>query len=104
DIKLADVRYPQTYEIELLAGRFYGESDTIREVVVNEAFIRKFGIEDPNDALGREVEFWNDFPVPIVGVVKDFHAVSLRDDLGPLLLSTDLESYEEAGLKISPQH
>ena len=104
DIKLADVRYPQTYEIELLAGRFYGESDTIREVVVNEAFIRKFGIEDPNDALGREVEFWNDFPVPIVGVVKDFHAVSLRDDLGPLLLSTDLESYEEAGLKISPQN
>lgn len=104
DIKLADVRYAETYGIDLLAGRFYRESDTIREVVVNEAFIRKFGIDDPNDALGREVEFWNGFPVPIVGVVRDFHAVSLRDELGPLLLSTDMESYEEAGLKISPQN
>lgn len=102
DVKMSDVYYPQTYGIELLAGRFYSESDTVKEVVVNETFVKKFGISDPNEILGREVKFWQDYPVPIVGVVKDFHAISLRDQIGPLLLTTQRKSYEEAGIKVEP--
>lgn len=101
DIKIGDEHYPKTYGMKLLAGRFYSESDTIREAVVNETLIRRFGITDPADAIGREVEFWPEYPVPIVGVVKDFHAVSLREEITPVIISTDRKTYYEAGLKVT---
>lgn len=104
DVKIGDENYSKTYGIQLLAGRLYKESDSIREVVVNETLVRRFGISDPADAIGIEIEFWPDYPVPIVGVVKDFHAVSLRDEISPLIISTDRENYYEAGVKVAADY
>jgi len=40
-VKFVDVEYFDTYDLELVAGRVYQQSDTIREYVVNEAFLEK---------------------------------------------------------------
>ena len=103
DQKIADENYVDTYQLTLVAGRNYKQSDTVSEVVVNEALLRKFGIK-PEEAIGREVRFGGDFPVPIVGVIKDFHALSLREEISPILISTDRDSYSEAGIKISSEN
>jgi putative ABC transport system permease protein len=103
DVKFADEQYLKTNELELLAGRNYLKADTIREVVVNEALIRKMGITDPQDAIGRHVSVWDRHEAPIVGVVKDFHLASFHEDIGPCLIATRANSYRVASIRLSPQ-
>jgi hypothetical protein len=42
--------------------------------------VKKLGFSKPQDILGKELNFWDGKKVaPVVGVIKDFHASSLRD-------------------------
>src|SRR4030095_12417995 len=41
NIKLADADFFKTYNLQLVAGRFHESSDTLRECVVNETFLKK---------------------------------------------------------------
>ena len=105
DLKWADVDYFKTYDIKLLTGRFYSPSDTIREFVVNETFLKKLGIKNPEDALGKEINFWKGAHVgPIIGVINDFHSSSFRKPISPVVLSTWKEVYGLINIKIQPQH
>ena len=80
-----DADFLNTMGIEMAYGRnFYENNDGIKEgLIVNEALVRDFGWEDP---IGKSLP-GNDFPQhQIVGVVKDFHYASLRDEIEPLIL------------------
>jgi putative ABC transport system permease protein len=98
-LKPADTSYFRLYGLKLVAGRVYFPSDTMREFVVNEAAIRKLGIQDPNKAIGKLINV-NGVSLPIVGVVKDFHANSLRDPIDPVVISTMKDAYGMANIKI----
>ncbi|HTI08907.1 MAG TPA: ABC transporter permease [Puia sp.] len=100
NVKLADTGYFTTYGLTLIAGRVYQPSDTIREFVVNETFLRKEGIHDPGDVLGKYI-YIDGQKAPIVGVVRDFHEHSLRDPIDPAAISTNRDSYSMAGIKLS---
>jgi hypothetical protein len=100
DLKFADEDYPSTYGLTLVAGRNCYPVDTIREFIVNEAFIQKMGIQNPADAIGRMIRLGRGAYKPIVGVVKNFNAHSLHEDIQPCLVTTRAESYQEAGVKI----
>jgi len=101
DLKFADPEYLSTYGLTLLAGRNYGESDTTKEYVVNEALIHAMGIQRPADALGKMIKLGrNRAPMPIVGVVRDFNSRSLHEAIRPLLLATRLNAYSEIGIKV----
>lgn len=103
-LKWADTAYFNTYQLQLVAGRIYQESDTTREFVVNEAFLKKFGIRNPEEVLGKELNFWDGRIVaPIVGVVKDFHTTSLRDAISPVVMGCRERAYGTMGVKIEPQ-
>ncbi|HEY2726886.1 MAG TPA: ABC transporter permease, partial [Parafilimonas sp.] len=52
DLKWADADYFKTYNLQLIAGRLYSESDTVREIVVNETMVKTLGLRNPNDILG----------------------------------------------------
>jgi len=100
-LKLADYNYINTYGLQLVAGRFYGQSDTCREYVVNETLLKKCGVTNPQDAIGKMFRLGGRKPMPVVGVVKDFKQGSLRDVIQPIALSPQKRFYRTAGIKLS---
>ncbi len=98
-VKFVDKDYTDVYEIPLLAGTGLTDIDTMSRLVVNEAFVRKVGLERPQEALGRQVDIWGK-TLPIVGVMKDFHTMSLSNPLEPVVL-LDLENYQKVDVLLS---
>jgi len=83
-----------------VAGHGYDPSDTIREVVVNETFLNKLGIQNPASAIGKTVRMGSKTWAPIVGVVKDFKTNSLREAVKPIVISPNKKFESEACVKI----
>ncbi|HVU56592.1 MAG TPA: ABC transporter permease [Puia sp.] len=99
-MKPADTSFFSLYDIQLVAGRKYYSSDTMREFVINEAAVRGLGIKNPKDIIGRLMNIAGRTR-PIVGVVRDFHVNSLRDPIRPIVLTTEKNSYSTANVRIS---
>lgn len=104
DLKPADASYVALYGIQLLAGRNLLPGDTIREVLVNETFLKRAGFRTPQEAIGKRVTIFNNDPKPIVGVVKDFHTRSLHEPVEPCFLLTNRYAFNVAGIKIASQN
>src|SRR6266542_4983277 len=103
NLKWADADYFKTYNMEFVAGRPYYKSDTTREFVVNETLLAKLGIGNPKDAIGKEINFSDKGSgAPIVGVVRDFNALSLKQPMAPVVLSTWKDVYQIINIKIKP--
>lgn len=100
DLKFADEDYLATYGLTLLAGRNYAPADTIKEFVVNEAFVHRMGIQNPADAIGTVIRLGQREPMPIVGVVKNFNARSLHEAIRPCMMAPRRSSYSEIGIKV----
>ncbi len=76
-----------TFDIPLKAGRNFSAelaSDTLA-MILNEAAVRKMGIDDPLQAQG----LWNDDFCRVIGVVEDFHFQSLHNEIAPLFMVLD---------------
>lgn len=103
-MKFGDENYLDIYQMEILAGRGLRESDTLKEVVVNERLLKYVGHDGSyEEAVGKQVKVWGKH-VPVVGVVKDFHSVSLHDDLMTIMIFNHLESYRKATIKVDMAH
>lgn len=98
-LKFVDKDYVDVYGLQLLAGIGLGEVDTMTRLVVNERFLSKVGIDSPEEALGRQVDIWGK-TLPIVGVMKDFHTVSLRNKIEPTVL-IDVANFRQADILVS---
>ncbi len=94
---------PKTFGLKFIAGKGYEQSDTARQLVVNETFVHKLGIKRAGDALGQTITFDNYTNLPIVGVVADFNTNSLRDEIRPLLLYPAKKMEQEIAVKIEGQ-
>ncbi|MEO6136600.1 MAG: ABC transporter permease, partial [Ginsengibacter sp.] len=100
NLKWADPEYFKTYDLQFVAGHAYSNSDTVREFVVNETLLKKLGITDPQKAIGKQINFWDETVANIVGVIKDFNSYSLRDPISPVVLSTRKQVYRTINIKI----
>lgn len=100
--KWADAGFFSTYHPELVAGRTYGPSDTLREFIVNETLVKKLGFRHPGDILGKEINFWDQERAPVVGVVKDFQTGSLQTPIKPIVIGAWKQAYAMAGIKLVP--
>ncbi len=93
--QLADTGYFSTFGVSLIAGRSFFHSDTLREAVVNELFVKKLGYNSPQDVIGKTVALSNwSRSIPIVGVIKDYNNKPFRDALTPLMITTEYNTYE----------
>ncbi|GAA0872302.1 ABC transporter permease [Gangjinia marincola] len=88
EILNSDTSYFDTYGLQLIAGR-KPLNDTIREYVINETTIEKFGYKTAENALGKELKM-TDGTFPIVGVMKDFNQRSLKTGINPLAITGDI--------------
>jgi putative ABC transport system permease protein len=80
-----DYDYFETADMEMVGGRSYSldfPSDSESAYVVNEELQRLMGIDS---AVGKQFTF-GERTGTIIGVVKDFHFLSLRKKIEPLIL------------------
>ena len=102
-VKPTDEHYLDVFNIQLLAGKNYGkyiQGDTLYKYIVNESLARELGVKNPAEALGKFIEFGR-WPGHVIGVVEDFHAASLRENISPLMLVNFLGRYHyQASVKL----
>lgn len=100
-MKYVDKNYIDLYGIKLLAGTGLSESDTIKELVVNEKFLKYINFEGSyDDVIGKQIKIWGHW-LPIVGVVKDFNSTTLHNDMMTMVLFSDISSYRMASIKVN---
>ena len=96
-----DYTYLDNMQIELISGRnFFPDENKNKEqsMLVNETFLRNFGLGEPREALGTVFPFRGNL-VQIVGVVKDFHFGNLEEQIDSFVFrSTGF--YRVANIKI----
>jgi len=97
--KFGDTSFIHLYGIELLAGRNLMPSDTVKEMLINQAYAEKLGFENPQAVLGQRLEYSGN-KIPIVGVVKDFHQSSLHDLIAPIMIASELGDHRMISLKL----
>jgi len=98
--KSGDEDYFKTFGLQLLAGRSLLKSDTIKEYVVNETLLKKLNVRNPQDAIGKIVALGGGNKGPVVGVVKDFNNMSLKEAISPILIVSQKTRYENIAVKM----
>jgi len=99
-LKEGDADYFKTFGLRFVAGKGYDQSDTMRQVVINETLMHKLGIKRPEDALGKTFSMDNKNWVPIVGVVQDFKTNSMREAVKPTAIYPQKQFESEIAVKI----
>lgn len=99
-MKFADADYFTTFGLQLLAGRVYSKSDTANEVIINETVVKKLGIKNPEEVIGKQIRAGSNQWNTIVGVVKDFKTSSLKKSITPLMLAQNRKYYAITAIKI----
>ena len=100
-VKAADADYVESFGLSLVAGRNVFPADTAQEFVVNEAFARKLNLKSPQELLGKNLMLNGDIQGPIVGVVKDFHDASMREQIHPIAIFTAPQHYNVFAIKMN---
>lgn len=95
-----DADYIGLYGLKLVAGRNLYPADTAREVLINETFARRLGYSRPADIVGQVMYKNQGVPLTIVGVLKDYNQLNLKQGIQPLLLTTNAGGYYSANIQL----
>ncbi|MFC2158703.1 ABC transporter permease [Acidobacteriota bacterium] len=81
DMHFADYDYLKTYKLTLLEGRWFSReiSNDRRNYVVTESAVKVMNLDDPTGKIFK----FGDREGQIIGVVKDFHGGTLRNEIYP---------------------
>lgn len=100
-----DYNFMEVFEMDLLAGRAFSKdfpSDQDTSCIITESAARVLGFESPEEAIGKTIAIpnfrWN--PI-IVGVVNDYHQVSLKKAVEPMLFYCTPYSGEFYSMRVS---
>jgi len=82
--------YAETVGLKLVAGRFFSPemgADSVQSVVLNEAAVRYLGLG--RDPVGQSIKLdvAGEPVMTVIGVVKDFHNETLRQEIQPYFLT-----------------
>ena len=102
-VKLGDTNYIHLFQMKLLAGTNIPYSDTTKSVIINEAYANFMGFKNPNNAIGKSIE-WDNKSVPIAGVVANFHQRSLREVIKPLIITSRTKQERAINIALQPQN
>jgi len=100
--KRGDDQYLSTFGLTLVAGRNFYPSDSAREYLVNETFVRKLNLSSVQDVIGKNLSTESDQPSgTIVGVVKDFHNYSFGGEIAPICISRNYNTYAYCAVRLN---
>lgn len=91
-VRWGEPQYIDVYGIDLVAGRNVRDGKDVHEMLINENYAKAIGFNDPNAAINAEL-LNRDTPYTIVGVMRDFHASSMRSAIGPLVFYNSDNNY-----------
>ena len=86
DAYFADYNFIEQYDIKVIAGRPFSNqytTDLKNSMIINEAAVKHLGYDNPNDVLGKPYAQLGRDGI-IIGVIKNFHFHSFRDEVRPL--------------------
>ena len=91
-----DYDFIGAYGLKIVKGRAFDEkfgSDS-SAVLFNEAAIKLLGVNKPEEALNKKIDFWGE-EFTIVGIVSNHHQESLKQDFDAYIfrLSPDADNY-----------
>ncbi|MEM9324106.1 MAG: ABC transporter permease [Bacteroidota bacterium] len=87
-----DVHYLNLFDIDVIAGRGFSKditTDESQRVLLNRKAVEGYGLT-PEEVLNQPVELpgWGLDDLKIIGVVEDFHFLSLHEQIEPLAIIT----------------
>ena len=106
-INEVDDAFFETFEIPVLRGRAFSAavaSDASQAIILNETAARLLGWED--DPIGKQIvtsEFQNQI-FSVIGVVKDYHSLSLREEIAPMGFVYNWNRFYTMALRIRPEN
>jgi putative ABC transport system permease protein len=103
DMKHIDEDYLPLFEVPVMTGRSFSKqmvSDSGNSILVNESFVKAAGWKKP---IGETVDFfYNKKKYTVVGVVKDYHFLSLTEKTPAMLYSMNPQlPYRNIFIKIN---
>lgn len=81
-----DYEYFPTFRVQFKAGRNFSEehrTDQLNTVILNEEACKLLGFEKPEDAIGKNLVFYDQSKKEIIGVVNNYHQESLKQTIKP---------------------
>lgn len=101
-VKQIDGNYIDLYGLELLAGEGVNDSDTAQSFVVNERLVQVADFNSTEEIIGKRIRMWGK-NLPVTGVVKNFHTVSLQNPLEATIMLNRIRGYETLSVKLNPK-
>ncbi|MCP4724993.1 MAG: FtsX-like permease family protein [bacterium] len=96
-----DYSYINIFDISLSEGRNFSRNyitDIENSVLINEAVVREMGWEEP---IGKKIKrSRGEQEFRVIGVLKDFHFMSMYMEIKPLIIHPRVENYSTAFIKM----
>lgn len=86
---ITDQRYFDTYGIQLLQGRPYTQDEAdagwrnSKKLLLNETAAKQLGFNTKENIVGKKIIWGSEYE--IIGLVKDYHHLSLRQPIDPVI-------------------
>jgi putative ABC transport system permease protein len=94
DLLWGDEDYDNTLGLEMVQGRFFDTrlSSDSTGIILNEAAVLNLGWKNP---LGKEIKMGGESgrTHTVIGVVKDFHYISMHENIRPMVIMPGYQSY-----------
>ena len=87
-----DHDFVSTYKIDIAAGRYFSDeytSDSDKYFVINEEAVKMIGWKSNEEAIGKRVLIYRGTHKEIIGVLKDFHFMSLHTKITPIIFQIE---------------
>ena len=102
-----DYDYLKLYDLKLAEGRWFDKQFTTDEneaFVINESAVSRLGFTSPAQAIGQPLQ-WQNKKGRVVGVLKDFHFMSLQNEIESFIaVMANGHNAEYLSIKISPDN
>lgn len=106
-----DYDYIRTLGMEMVAGRAFNPANAndVQGFILNETAVRTYGFGTPEEAIGHPLHWqvWGSDSVKkgtVIGVVRDFHFKSLRDQMTPAVLQIAPDYAFKIALRLKGDH
>ena len=106
-INEVDDSFFETFDIPVLRGRVFSAdvaSDTSQAIILNETAVRLLGWED--DPIGKQIVLpaYDNLSLIVIGVVKDYHNLTLREEIAPMGFLARWKMFYTLALRIRPEN